>query len=297
MKKIPSTLLILTALTGLAVAQQNARLIEFESKSYTGDLRNGPYTFTGSAQSPVKASVSTLKINAMKAVLSAPSGTPMTEAQGRRSAEFEGTVTVTRGRLAAKGTNLSYQETSGVGTLRGGASAVYRPDEKDKDGDPVNITADAMSFDVDTAISTSRGGVKFVNGNQTGSSETMVFDENKELGLLTGDVQMSRAARGKQPALNIVGTEARVLTEKKILYVKGKVKLVSGDITSTGDAIYYDDERNRAVIVGNAVSVDAKKGTRVVAPAIEQRTDLSRVQQLPGGFKIPTDQFRLSNEK
>jgi len=291
-----TTLIGIALLGAVAFAAENERVLKMDSKSFTGDLRNGPYTFSGTDAAPVKATVSTLKISAAKAVLSAPAGTPITSAEGKRTAEFTGNVTVVRGRLTAKGPNLTYSEASGVGLLKGNPTAVFAGE--DKNDDPVNINAAEMSLDVDTDISSSKGNVRFTNGNQTGSSENMVFDEKKKLGLLTGSVVMNRAATAKQKALNITGTEARVLTDDKLLYVKGNVKLVSGDITTTGTALYYDDKKNTAVIVGSpARSVNAKAGTTVSGGTLEQRTDLGRVKQLSGSFKMPAEQFKLSNEK
>ena len=290
-------MLIGVALTGAALAQKEAnRIIEFSQNSqFSGNLRTGPYNFTGSAQNPVVATVNNMKISSMRATFAAPEGTQITSAKGKRVAEFTDSVNVERGRLTAKGPNLTYSEATGVGVLKGNASAVFAPEKKGDD--PVNIAASEMSFDVDTDVSTSKGNVKMVNGNQTGISSSMVFDEKRELGLLTGDVQMNRAASGKQKALTITGVSARILTKDKLMYVKDKIKLVSGDITTTGDSMFYDDKKNLAVIVGNAVSVNAKDGTRVTGNVLEQRTDLGRVRQLTGTYKIPVEQFKLSTEK
>lgn len=291
--------LAVTTVAPQTLAQNAAtenRIITFApGLQFTGNLRTGPYNFTGTSSAPVNATVKNLKISSMRATFSAPSGTPITTAAGKRVADFTESVNVIRGRLSAKGTSLNYAESSGVGVLKGGATAVFSP-EKQGD-DPVNINAGEMSFDVDTDISTSKGNVKMVSGNQTGTSTTMVFDEKKELGFLTGSVQMNRAPSGKQKALDITGTEARLLTKTKLMYVKGQVKLVSGDVTTTGDSMFYDDKKNLAVIVGNAVSVNAKDGTRVTGNVLEQRTDLGRVRQLTGGYQIPVNQFKLSNEQ
>ena len=293
MKRTP---LLLLALLGAALAaDKNDRILHMESKSFTGDLRNGPYVFTGSAQSPVKATVSTLKISAPRAVLSAPAGTPITNAEGKRSADFSGDVTVTRGRLSAKGPTLAYSEVNGVGVLKGNPSAVFAPEQKDQD--PVNISANQMSLDVDTDMSTSKGNVQLKNGNQSGKSDALTFDEKRELALLTGNLELNRVATAKQKALAITGQEARLLTKSKLMYVNGKVRLTSGDTTTTGNAMYYDDGKNLAVIVGNAVSTNVKDGTKVTGNVLEQRTDLGRVRQLTGGYKIPVEQFKLSNEK
>ncbi len=290
------TSLLLVALLGAALAaDKNERILQMESKSFTGDLRNGPYIFTGSPQNPVKATVSTLKISAPRAVLSAPSGTPITSAEGKREADFSGDVTVTRGRLTAKGPTLDYSELNGVGVLKGSPSATFAPDKKTDD--PVTISAGQMSLDVDTDVSTSTGNVNLQSGTQNGKSDALTFDEKRELARLTGNLQMSRAPSGRQKALTITGQEARLLTKSKLMYVNGQVKLTSGDTTTTGDAMYYNDAKNLAVIVGNAVSMNAKDGTRVTGNVLEQRTDLGRVRQLTGGYTIPVDQFKLSTEK
>lgn len=290
--------LIGTTLAVAATAPIN-RVLKFEtSAQLQGDLRNGPYNYTGKAGAAVKATVGTVSIAAPQASMKAPAGTPMANAQGRRSADFTGGVTVLRGRLSAKGAALNYSEASGQGLLTGAPSAVFTPEKKGDD--PVNIAAANMSLDVDTNMSTSTGNVKLVSGVQTGRADRVVFDEGKELGLLTGNMSLSRAATAKAKELNVVGTEARILTKGKLLYVLGKVKLIQGSTTTTGDAVYYDDARNVAYVVGNAVSTDSKTGTTVRARAsgaLEQRTDLGRVRAVDAGFTIPTAQFKLSGEK
>lgn len=290
--------LIGTTLAVAATAPIN-RVLKFEtSAQLQGDLRNGPYNYTGKAGAAVKATVGTVSIAAPQASMKAPTGTPMANAQGRRSADFTGGVTVLRGRLSAKGAALNYSEASGQGLLTGAPSAVFTPEKKGDD--LVNIAAANMSLDVDTNMSTSTGNVKLVSGVQTGRADRVVFDEGKELGLLTGNMSLSRAATAKAKELNVVGTEARILTKGKLLYVLGKVKLIQGSTTTTGDAVYYDDARNVAYVVGNAVSTDSKTGTTVRARAsgaLEQRTDLGRVRAVDAGFTIPTAQFKLSGEK
>lgn len=290
--------LIGTTLAVAATAPIN-RVLKFEtSAQLQGDLRNGPYNYTGKAGAAVKATVGTVSIAAPQASMKAPAGTPMANAQGRRSADFTGGVTVLRGRLSAKGAALNYSEASGQGVLTGAPSAVFTPEKKGDD--PVNIAAVNMSLDVDTNMSTSTGNVKLVSGVQTGRADRVVFDEGKELGLLTGNMSLSRAATAKAKELNVVGTEARILTKGKLLYVLGKVKLTQGSTTTTGDAVYYDDARNVAYVVGNAVSTDSKTGTTVRARAsgaLEQRTDLGRVRAVDAGFIIPAAQFKLSGEK
>ncbi|WP_119672839.1 LptA/OstA family protein [Deinococcus sp. RM] len=295
MKKTTS-LLALLALTAPVLAQTDAgkRLITIEGAP-RGDVRNGPLTFTGN---PVKAKVSTLNIEASQAVLAAPKGTALIEAKGKRTADFTGNVKVVRGRLTATGNALAYSEVTGQGVLNGSASATFTPDKTD--GDTVTIKAAQMSLDVDNDRSTSTGGVTLSNGTQSGKADKLVFDEQRELALLTGTPSLTRAAKGSQKELIITGQEVRALTKTKTLYVRGGVKLVQGTTTTTGDAVYYDDRKNVAYVVGNAVSVDSKSKVTVKAPAsgyLEQRTDLARVRALNAAYKIPTDQFKLTGEK
>lgn len=295
MKKTTS-LLALLALTAPVLAQTDAgkRLITIEGGP-RGDVRNGPLTFVGS---PVKAKVSTLNIEASQAVLAAPKGTALIEAKGKRTADFTGNVKVVRGRLTATGNTLAYSESTGQGVLNGSASATFTPDKTD--GDTVTIKAAQMSLDVDNDRSTSTGSVTLSNGTQSGKADKLVFDEQRELALLTGTPSLTRAAKGSQKELIITGQEVRALTKTKTLYVRGGVKLVQGTTTTTGDAVYYDDRKNVAYVVGNAVSVDSKSKVTVKAPAsgyLEQRTDLARVRALNSAYKIPTDQFKLTGEK
>ena len=295
MKKTTS-LLALLALTAPVLAQTDAgkRLITIEGGP-RGDVRNGPLTFVGS---PVKAKVSTLNIEASQAVLAAPKGTALIEAKGKRTADFTGNVKVVRGRLTATGNGLAYSESTGQGVLNGSASATFTPDKTD--GDTVTIKAAQMSLDVDNDRSTSTGSVTLSNGTQSGKADKLVFDEQRELALLTGTPSLTRAAKGSQKELIITGQEVRALTKTKTLYVRGGVKLVQGTTTTTRDAVYYDDRKNVAYVVGNAVSVDSKSKVTVKAPAsgyLEQRTDLARVRALNSAYKIPTDQFKLTGEK
>ncbi|GBF08130.1 OstA-like protein [Deinococcus aerius] len=284
----------LAATTVLAQTTSEKRIINIQGAP-RGDLRNGPLTFSGS---PVKATVSTLQIQASQATLAAPAGTPLTNAKGRRTANFNGNVQVTRGGLTAKGGQLAYSEATGRGVLSASPSATFVP--RDKDNDPVNISATEMSLDVDNNISTSTGNVVMKSGNQSGRADRLIFDEDKELAQLTGSPSLTRAAKGNQKELVMTGQEVRALTGNKTLYVRGNVKLVQGTLTTTGNAVYYDDKKNVAYVIGNAVSVDSKTKVTVRAPAsgaLEQRTDLARVRALNTPFKIPTEQFDVLGEK
>lgn len=289
--------LVVIGLLGAAVAATTAgeRILHFESKNFTGDLRNGPYTFLGSTGTPVRASVSNLKVESQSAVLKAPAGVAMATAEGKRSAEFTGSVQVLRNRLVAKGPSLTYSEETGYGTLKGPASMTFTP--ADSTAAPVTVQANSMSFDVDNNTSISKGDVKLVNGKQSAQSENLTFNETTELAILTGKrVTLERqAAKAGDSAIVIEGKEARINTgkDKKLMLITGKIKLVDGNITTTGDTLYYDDKQNLAIVVGSpAKSFDSKSKTTISGGTLEQRTDLNRVRQLAKGYKIPTELFK-----
>lgn len=295
MKRI-ALMIGLLSLTALAQTASNPNRIVKIQGGARGNVRTGPLTYSGN---PVKATVSTLKIESAQATLAAPSGVSLLEAEGKRTANFTGNVKVERGRLSAEGSALAYSEATGQGVLSGTPSATFVPEDKE-DGDKVSISASQMSLDVDNNVSTSTGSVRLTNGNQTGRADKLVFDEDKELAQMTGTPSLTRAARGNQKELTITGQEVRALTKTKTLYVSGGVKLVQGTQTTTGNAVYYDDRKNVAYVVGNAVSVDSKSKVTVRAPAsgyLEQRTDLGRVRALNSAYKIPAEQFKLSGEK
>ncbi|GHF95479.1 hypothetical protein GCM10017783_04230 [Deinococcus piscis] len=284
----------LLALTGTGVlAQANANRIINIQGAPRGDLRNGPVTFTGN---PVRAKVSTLTITASEARLAAPQGQTIVGSQGKRNSRFSGDVRIQRGRLAAQGSELVYSEATGQGVLRGNARASFVPENR---GETVQIKAESMSLDVDSNVSTSKGSVVLRQGNQSAAASQLVFDEDRELGVLTGSPRLRQEASGNQKELLMTGQEVRALTGSKTIYVKGNVKLIQGSITTTGNALFYDDNKNVAYVVGNAVSRDSKSGSTVRAPAsgaLEQRTDLARVRTLSSGYNIPTSQFKLRGE-
>lgn len=289
-------ILLVTLLAGTVLAQTASnRVIKIDGNPAAGsNLRNGPLNFTGT----VKATVSSLKIQSGQASMTGPADTPILQAQGKRNATFTGNVTVTRGRLTAKGESLAYSEVTGQGVMTGNPSATFVPG-KAEDGEPVNIKATQMSLDVDNNVSTSTGTVQLVQGNQTGKAEKLVFNEDKELAQMTGTPTLTRAAKGNKKELVISGQEVRALTKNKTLYVRGGVKLVQGTQTTTGDAVYYDDKKDVAYVVGNAVSVDTKSKARITAPAsgyLEQRTDLGRVVAKNAKFSIPTEQFNMDSK-
>jgi lipopolysaccharide export system protein LptA len=300
MKSVSAKLLLLSLLAGFAIAADATKPRELVIEGdYQGDVRNGPWNYTGTAAAPIKAKVSKLNISSTTAKLIAPAGTPIATANGQRDAEFGGKVMVTRGQVTAEGTSLKYSEKTGAGVLSstGQTKMVYTPENKD--GDPVNVTANSISFDVDTDQSTSKGSVKLLNGRQSAISETLQFDEKTELAVLGGGVTLIRQPnKAGENVLTITGTDAKIQTnkDKKLLLITGKsVKLVDGNLTTTGTTIYYNDKNNTAIVEGNstalAKSIDSKSKTEIKGLTLEHRTDLHRAK-LVSGVKIPVEQFK-----
>jgi lipopolysaccharide export system protein LptA len=286
--------LFLAVISGIALAQSTGRVIIIKGGLAEGNPRNGPLEFS----EDFIATVQKLQIKGKKATLSAPQGKTLSEAEGQRIAAFDGGVIVTRGRLTAKGPSLEYKESTGLGVLAGPTNVVQKP-EKAGDDD-VFITAATSTFDVDTDVSTSEGSVKLVNGKQSGSSDKIVFDEKANLACLTGSKNVSLMREPKkegQSKLTISSKESRVLTETNLLYAVGAVTLISGNNTTTGDTLYYDDEKEIAYVSGRpAKNVNKKDGTVVSGSTIVNNTKLSQVK-LGSAFAVPLEKFKCPSSK
>lgn len=282
-------------LAGLALAAPSTRIITITAGKQSGSPRSGPLVFTGD----VRGKVQNLVITAPKATLRAPQGSDLGASTGKRTAEFEGGVQVARERLSAAGPSLVYQESTGVGTLKGPTNAVQKPAKAGDD--EVVITAAQASFDVDTDTSTSSGDVKLVNGNQSGQSDTLVFEEKRELAVMTDADTVTLVREPKKAGdkrLTITAKEARTLTGRKLLIASGNVTLVSGDTTTTGTELYYDDNKDVAYVFGRpALSVNKKDNSRVSGSALTQNTRNNQVRIGGSNFKIPRADFALATEK
>jgi lipopolysaccharide export system protein LptA len=283
-----------TTLTGLVLAQSTGRVINIKGGQAEGNPRNGPLEFSGD----FTATVQKLQIKGKKATLSTPPGKTLSEAEGTRIAAFDGGVVVTRGRLTAKGPSLEYKESTGLGVLAGPTNVVQKP-EKAGDDDVI-ITSATSTFDVDSDVSTSEGSVKFVNGKQSGSSDKIVFDEKANLACLTGSKSVSLVREPKkegQNKLTITSKESRVLTETNLLYAIGTVMLVSGNNTTSGDTLYYDDEKEIAYISGRpAKNVNKKDGAVISGSTIINNTKIGQVKQ-GNPFNIPLEKFKCPSVK
>ena len=210
------------------------------------DLRFGPYEYSHPDPEGLMATVSNLTIYGSEAVLEAPQGVMIADAEGQRQASFAGGVRVVRGRLEATGPALAYDESTGLGTLErlfdvGVDIVVEPPPERANQGD-VTITANSVTFDVDTDVSTSRGDVLLINGNQQAEAEELVYEEARDLAKLSSSGQQVRAVRQNDDGeLIIVADEIRTLTQTDSLLAVGNVIIVDGPIRSTGDVVFFDD--------------------------------------------------------
>ncbi len=297
LKIVLALLTVSGVVSSLVVAQSQNRIITIKGR-YSGDLRMGPYSFKGDVQ----ASVQNLQITSPEATLKAPDKLEMSQAQGKRTANFIGNVTVTRGRMVANGPTLEYKEETGLGVLSGPTKVLQKP-EKAGDDDVI-ITSQSSTFDVDTDVSTSKGGVKLVNGNQSGAADRTTFDEKADLACLTDPSKVVLVREPKKQGenkLTINAKESRMLTDKKLLIATGGVTLISGGNTTTGDALYYDDNTSVAYVVGSAgkpaKNTNEKTGSSVQGGTIERNINRNQVKQAGQNFAIPYDKFKCPTDK
>jgi lipopolysaccharide assembly outer membrane protein LptD (OstA) len=273
--------------------------IDYSGGTARGNLRFGPIAYEHPEPTGIVATVSTLTIEAARAVLRGPDDTLISQAQGRRDADFEGGVTVRRGRLVAVGQRLVYSEATGLGVLEGGAEVRIAPARVGED--EVVITATSVTFDVDTDMSISEGTVRLVNGDQTATAERLVYEEVRDLGQLTSAGSQPEVIRaGEDGDLRIVADEIRVLTEVKALYAQGDVSVEDGPVTSRGDVVFYDDDEEVAEVIGSpATAVDPSAGVNLSTDRIRQDVRYRFVEAIDAS--LPTtytaDQFALSNER
>lgn len=268
------------------------------------DLRFGPYEYTHPDPEGLVATVSNLTIYGSEATLEAPQGVMIADAEGQRQASFAGGVRVERGRLRATGPELDYDEATGLGTLERDVDILVEPPPERADQGDVTITANSVTFDVDTDVSTSRGDVLLINGNQRAEAQELIYEEARDLAKLSSSGQQVRAVRQNDDGeLIIVADEIRTLTQTDGLLAVGNVIIVDGPIRSTGDVVFFDDASDRAEIVGSpATSLErddqGEPLFEISGARIEQRIDLDVVNLLddsvPPGFD-ETD-FQLSSE-
>ena len=166
-------------------------------------------------------------------------------------------------------------------------------------GEPVIITAEETLFDVDTDVSTSRGKVNLVNGNQTAQAEEIEYEEERTLGVLRNEGGQVTVTRIDEDGTELVITadEIRAETDSKQLYAIGNAVVVDGGITTSGDEVFYNDEASRALVLGNpAVSEDTELGQTTTGSVLEQRTDIDSVRVYSDAIDFDQEQFQLTSE-
>jgi lipopolysaccharide export system protein LptA len=272
-----------------------SRVITITAQKRTGSPLSVSVEYSGNVQGKVQ----NLSISAPKAVLAAPAGSTVVDAEGKRSATFEGGTTATRGRLTATGPSLEYKEVTGLGVLSGPVQIKITPEKKEDD--QVSIQASKATFDVDTNVSTSEGSVKLVNGGQTATSSKVVYDEQSDLGCLSDSRTVTIIREPKKagdPRLVITSKETRVNTKSNKLVASGGVKLEAGDNVTIGDALYYDDAKDTAWVIGNpAKNTNKKSGVTISAGSVINYTKRNQVERLGNPYKIPFEQFKCPEIK
>ncbi|HZJ08873.1 MAG TPA: LptA/OstA family protein [Trueperaceae bacterium] len=268
------------------------RIITIDGSGGTqrGNLRYGPIIYEHPEPTGITATVSTLTILGSYVELTAPEGVSIATG-GERKASFRNGVVVQRGRLEATGPTLEYDEATGLGVLSEDVEIEVAPEEEGDE--PVLITANAVSFDVDTDRSTSTGDVELVNGNQTASAQTLIFEEENDLGVLSNEGGQTTITRvddnGEQ--MTITADEIRVLTTENLLYAVGNVTVVDGPITSTGAVVYFDDASGIAEVIGSAEqpaeAVDADSGASLVTDRIKQDIEFDFFEAIDAS--VPSD--------
>jgi len=265
-----------------ADSQLERRVIIIDSSGGTqsGNLRYGPIRYQHPDPLGITATVSTLTIRGPSAELSGPPDTLLARAKGRRTARFFGDVIVERGRLAAQGPALVYQESTGLGLLAGGVAVTVAPEEPE--GDVTTIHADAAEFDVDTDRSVSRGGVVLTSGTQRAEADQLDYAEELDLASLTCE-ELCTVVREAEDGSRLVITaeEIRVLTQQERLWARGTVTVVDGDLVTSGDEAVYDDAEQLAEVSGSpARSVDESSGVTLTSDRILQDVEFDYVEAI-----------------
>ena len=281
-------------------AEQRVINIDFSGGSQRSEsLRYGPLVYTHADPEGLTATVSNLTIYAQNAELSAPDEVLIAQAEGQREATFTGGVRVVRDRLTATGPDLVYSESTGLGVIPDETSIVVQPAEEDDAA--VNISADEVTFDVDTDVSVSRGNVTLTNGSQSAQAQELTFEEGRDLARLRSqDEQVTARRENEDGVLVITADVIRTNTTSDTLLATGNVTIVDGDITSSGDTVYFNDANARAEVLGSpATSVDEARGVTLSGARLEQRTDLNVVRVLNASALDSFDpaNFDLTNEQ
>ena len=218
----------------------------------------------------------------------------MQEAEGEREARFEGGVVARRGRVEARGPALVYREKTGEGELLGPARMRQEPKPGE---DPVEVEASRMTFQVDTDTSTSENAL-LRSGNQEGRAGFVYYEEEKGLAVFTDPKEVVLLRKRREGDLVIRAREVRSLTGSKKLIATGGVRLQDGDLVTTGDSLYYEDNTGEAIVLGRpAVSENKKEGFRLSGSTLLHNVNRHQVRVYGRAFRLPLEEFRKLGEK
>ncbi len=89
-----------------------------------------------------------------------------------------------------------------------------------------------------------------------------------------------------------------VVTKTKQLHAIGNVTVVDGSITSKGDEVFFDDEKSRAEVIGNATAIDTEEDLDIFGDRIEQLTDTDEINLIDASVpsEFNADDFKLTRE-
>ena len=87
-----------------------------------------------------------------------------------------------------------------------------------------------------------------------------------------------------------------VVTKTKQLHAIGNVTVVDGSITSKGDEVFFDDEKSRAEVIGNATAIDTEEDLDIFGDRIEQFTDTDEINLIDASVpsEFNADDFKLT---
>lgn len=279
--------------------EQRVITIDSSGGTQSGDLRYGPIRYEHPEPLGITATVSDLTIRGPQAVLEAPPDTLLSRAKGARTATFDGSVAVSRGRLEALGPGLVYEEATGLGLLSGGVEIEIAPEEEEDD--PTFIAAESAEFDVDTDRSISRGSVVLESGTQRAEADVLTYAEARDLGHLECEALCTVVREDEESGtLRITAEEIRVLTGNERLWASGDVTVVDGTVTTTGEEVFYDDEEAIAEVLGSpARSVDESTGDTLESDRIRQDVRYDFVEAIDASLprEATVDAFLFEEER
>lgn len=90
------------------------------------------------------------------------------------------------------------------------------------------------------------------SGNQEGKAGLVYYEEEKGLAVFADPKEVVLVRKRRDGDLVIRAKEVRSLTGPKRLIATGGVRLQDGDLVTTGDSLYYDDNTGGGHRAGKA---------------------------------------------